>query len=132
MIEYLNRYTELLTELEEERRILKNLEDIAEESQKEFSNNENNIIKLNQAIENIKKHMNEIINLKLQKNKALIFNNKVNNRINYNNQKHKILELEKQINEIKIDYATPIFDEELNRLSDNKPLTRVRSPQNKN
>jgi len=212
MIENLNKYKELLQELEEEKRLLKNLEDIAEESQKEFLSNEENIIKLNQEIEKIRKHINDIITLKLQKvnnylkipytiilitvisitsilssfdigiiflgiissilgyyginhiisniltkrykrknktilelqkeitqketklfklrkDKTLIFNNKVNNRINYNNQRHKVLELEKQINEVKIDYATPIFNEELNRLSDNKPLTRIRSPQ---
>ena len=47
--------------------------------------------------------------------------------INYNNQKHRVNQIKNLINEIKIDYATPIFDKEIkNSNNEEKTLTKVR------
>ena len=212
MIENLNKYKELLTTLEEERKYLHILESVAKESQEEFINIENNIktlIKEKEDLENnitgiistkqnklykylsvptsiitltityltttlsnfdigiifagiissllcctcinhiitnivtkiykkknptIKKlqtkiHEHNLLLHKYKKNKTLVFNNKVNNRINYNNQIHKVKLLEETINQIKLDYATTIFNKEL---EGTKPLTRIKTRENNN
>ena len=205
MIEKLNKYKELLIELEEEKKYLRNLEKIAKESQEKYINIEENIktltkekedlennitgiistkqnklykylsiptsiitltityltatlshfdigiifasiissllcctcinytisniltkiyIKKNPTIKKLQTKINEknLLLYKYKKDKTLVFNDKVNNRINYNNQLHKVKLLEESINQIKIDYATPIFNERINNI----PSAKIR------